>query len=149
MGWGAPDQGLVLAKARRFLKALATRMLIAVAATVSSLAIAQENDSGLVRLPPLDKRKVLGIWLATTEAAPCTRSLEQVGADIYMVNRCMGGQFGDLGRRLMKSGIRAYVPIGGNNPHLLYVVRDDGHLELYGRLPTPMVLPPYKGTFPP
>jgi hypothetical protein len=65
-----------------------------------------------------------------------------------MVNRCMGGQFGDHGRRVIESGTGAYIPIGGN-PRLLYVVRKDGYLELHSHLPTPMVLPPYKGPFPP
>jgi len=130
------------------MKALVIRTLIVAVATVSSLATAQENvDQGMVRLPQFEERKILGVWLATTEAWPCTRSLEQVGSDFYMVPRCKGGKFGDYGRRVIKSGT-AYIPMGGN-PRLLYVVRGDGHLELHSHLPTPMVLPPYKGSFPP
>ena len=73
----------------------------------------------------------------------------QVGSDTFMVNRCRGAQFGDDGSRVMKSSNGAWISIGGSNPRLVYVVRDDGYLELHSHLPTPMVLPPYKGPFPP
>jgi hypothetical protein len=130
-------------------KILAAQALILAVAMTSSFATAQEHaDLGMVRLPSLEERKILGVWLATSEVAPCTRSLEQVGSDVFMVNRCKGGQFGDYGRRLVKTGAGAYIPIGGN-PRLLYVVRDDGYLELHSHLPGPMVLAPYKGPFPP
>ena len=65
-----------------------------------------------------------------------------------MVSRCKGEKFGDYGRRVIKSGGGAYIPVGGPT-HLIYVLRDDGYLEMHGHLPPPMVMPPYKGPFPP
>src|SRR5258705_2453638 len=37
----------------------------------------------------------------------------------------------------------SYIPVGGPT-HLIYVLSDDGYLEMHGHLPPPMVMPPYK-----
>lgn len=127
---------------------IARKLLVAVGlAALPCLAIAQEDrDPSIVRLPPLRERQILGIWIETTGAVPCTRALERVRSDIFIVPRCKGRHFGEYGRHVVKMSARSYVPTGGD-PRLVYVIREDGFLELHSGLQT-MVLAPYKHPFP-
>ena len=57
-----------------------------------------------VDLPPIKQRDIIGVW-RLRPPIPCTRSIERVGAEFYMVARCkdspnVDGKKGDLLRKL-------------------------------------------------
>jgi hypothetical protein len=81
-----------------------------------------------VPLPPDDHRHVIGIWLMTSPAAPCTRSIEEVEGRYYMVVRCTDSPNaeGKVGALLKKLSETEYQ--GANYS---YRILADGRLVAY------------------
>jgi hypothetical protein len=81
-----------------------------------------------IPLPPDDERSVIGTWLMTSPAVPCTRSIEEVRRRYYMVVRCTDtpNAEGKTGSLLEK--VSEYEYRGAN---FSYQILADGRLVAY------------------
>ena len=91
----------------------------------ASITAAQNRFESVV-LPPESERRVVGTW-RLAPPAPCTRSIEMVGSNYYMVARCVEDgklRFGDVGTPLRRITDRLFVA----SNDVTYVVANDGKL---------------------
>ena len=84
-------------------------MAIAAFLTAPALALSQTSPR-FVDLPPVEQRQIVGVW-RLPPPIPCTRSIERVGAEFYMVARCkdspnVDGKRGDVLRKVSENEYR-------------------------------------------
>ena len=123
------------------LKALSTLTLLAVLPTHSASIIV--GTLGLEQLPPNEFRRVIGTWLL--KETGCTRSIEAVQGNYFMVARCRDVRSDDKGLPLSKQDDMHYL---GKATGWAYEIAEDGKLNIRTRAGATMVAEPHDKLWP-
>lgn len=99
-----------------------------------------------VRLPPVEKRKIIGTWL--NRAFRVTRSFEQVGSQYYEVLRGSDGSGGDTGKPILKIGNNKFRKKDSSRNGDYFVIEKDGSLGIYDKDGHIDTLPKHTGLYP-
>jgi hypothetical protein len=85
-----------------------------------------KKSLGIVKLPPVEKRKIIGTWYDSD--FDCTRSFEQVGSRYYVVLRFKDGSGGKEGTQISRVNSSTFRPIPSRSSGDHYVIQKNGDL---------------------
>ena len=124
-----------------FIKVLSVLVLLAASPAFSANIIV--GNLGLEKLPPNEHRRVIGTWLLKDTG--CTRSIEAVQGNYFMVARCSNIPGDDKGLPLSKLDETHYQ---GKVTGWAYEISEDGSLAIRTRAGSLMVAEPHAKLWP-
>lgn len=101
------------------------------------------GNLGLEQLPPNEFRRVIGTWLL--KETGCTRSIEAVQGNYFMVARCSNVRDDEKGLPLTKQSETNYL---GKATGWAYEIDGEGKLNIRTRAGASMVAEPHKKLWP-